>query len=171
MSLLEAAHLEQAESSEDSSCVQLGMSSTGCRKAGRSRAAQPHSWTVVIHVYMFRCFCTMPLCRKDLLCCKGSQKFPCHFLSGVLPWYTPVSVSAHPLLSPPLGWILTENAGTGPQSFSHYTSRLTTCTRTISASQHSLNTPSFKMQIWLRKNMNFALHLSLYLGCWLPEPP
>ena len=96
----------------------------------------------------FRCLCTMPLCRAQThTAVKEAGKFPLPLrFWGTAP-AVPVSVSAYPLPTPLLGWILTENTGTGTQSFSRYSSRsLTACTRIISASQHSLNKSFLKMQ-------------------------
>lgn len=128
MSLPEPAHLEQAESSKDSCCFQLGTSSTDRSRAaqaeaGRSRGAQTHS-NPYLYGDGFRCLCTMPLCRAQT---HTAVKEAGKFSSLVRFWGTapavPVSVSAYPVLTPLLEWILTENTGIGTQSFSGYSSR------------------------------------------------
>lgn len=76
----------------------------------------------------FRCLCTMPLCTMPLCraqthTVRAAGKFPSPLsFCGPAP-AVPVSVSAYPLLTPLLGWFLTENTGTGTQSFSRYSSR------------------------------------------------
>lgn len=71
----------------------------------------------------FRCLCTTSPCRAQTHTVRAAGKFPSPLsFCGPAP-AVPVSVSAYSLLTPLLGWFLTENTGTGTQSFSPYSSR------------------------------------------------